>query len=196
MKSLGTIATAGLTAALFFAAAPALAHTGAGTMHGFAAGFAHPLFGADHVLAMVAVGAWAALAGGRALWAWPAAFVAMMIAGALAGMTGAELPIMEAGIALSVLMLGLAVALRAPLHLAAGALVCGVFAVFHGFAHGAELPAGDGAATYVAGFALATALLHAAGLTIGLGLAHARTPWLPRLTGGAVAAAGLVMLVG
>jgi urease accessory protein len=186
-----TLALALLTAA----ATPAFAHTGAGATHGFLAGLAHPFMGLDHVLAMVAVGAWAALKGGRAMWAWPLAFVGLMIAAALLALAGIGAPGAEIGIAVSVLALGILVALRLPLTLAAGAAICGAFAIFHGHAHGAELPAGAGAGAYVTGFVLATIALHAAG--IGLGLLSGRTasPWLARAAGGAVATAGLVLLV-
>jgi len=177
-------------------ATPALAHTGAGATDGLMAGFLHPALGLDHVLAMVAVGLWAGLVGGRAVLAWPAAFVALMVGGALLGMGGMPLPGVEGGIAISVVALGLAVALRAPLPLAAGAAVCGLFAIFHGHAHGAELPEGAGAAAYVVGFALSTTFLHAAGVALGLVLTRVPFAWAPRLAGGAVAATGLLLLVG
>ncbi|KAA2242267.1 HupE/UreJ family protein [Salinarimonas soli] len=187
-----TLALALLTAA----ASPALAHTGVGATHSFLAGVSHPLLGLDHVLAMAAVGAWAGLNGGRAVWAWPLAFVGLMVAAALLALAGVAAPGGEIGIGLSVLVLGTLVALRLPLTLAAGAAICGAFALFHGHAHGAELPAGAGAGSYVAGFVLATAILHAAG--VGLGLASGRlvSPWLARAAGGAVALAGVVLLVG
>jgi urease accessory protein len=184
------------TAATLLVAGPAVAHTGAGSTHGFAAGLLHPLFGLDHVCAMVAVGVWAALAGGRAVWAWPAAFVTVMVAGALLGLQGVALPGVEAAIAVSVVVLGVAVALRLPAPLLVGALVCGAFALFHGHAHGAELPAEASAAAYIAGFALATALLHGAGLALGLLLSEIERTWAPRLVGAAVAETGLVLLAG
>lgn len=184
-----------LALATVAAATPALAHTGAGVTHGFAAGLAHPLMGLDHVLAMVMVGLWAALVGGRAVWAWPAAFVGLMVAAALLALAGLPAPGAEIGIALSVVGLGLLVALRLPLTLAAGAALCGAFAFFHGHAHGAELPAGAGAGAYVAGFVLATAALHGAGIGLGWLAGRGAPSWLPRLAGGAVTAAGLVLLV-
>jgi len=186
---------------LFVAAAtPVLAHSGAaapdlaGAGHGLAAGFVHPFSGADHVLAMAAVGLWAGLVGGRAILAWPLAFLAVMALGAALGLAGFSLPAVEAATALSVVVLGLAAALKAPLPVAAGAAVCGAFALFHGMAHGAELPAAARALTYGIGFMLATALLHAAG--IGAALALARPAWLPRAAGAAVAATGLALLLG
>lgn len=177
-------------------ASPAFAHTGVDSVHGFAAGLAHPMVGADHVLAMVAVGLWAGLIGGRALWAWPAAFVGVMAIGGAIGMAGLGLPWVEAGIGLSVVALGLLVALKAPAPLAVGAALCGAFALFHGHAHGAELPHGMGGITYAAGFLLATAALHAAGIGLALGLARFATPMLTRAAGGAVALAGLALLAG
>jgi urease accessory protein len=182
------------------AATPVLAHSGAaapdlaGAGHGLAAGFVHPFSGADHVLAMAAVGLWAGLVGGRAILAWPLAFLAVMALGAALGLAGFSLPAVEAATALSVVVLGLAAALKAPLPVAAGAAVCGAFALFHGMAHGAELPAAARALTYGIGFMLATALLHAAG--IGAALALARPAWLPRAAGAAVAATGLALLLG
>jgi urease accessory protein len=184
-----------LALALLAAATPALAHTGAGATHGFVAGLAHPLMGLDHVLAMVAVGAWAALRGGRAVWAWPLAFVGLMVAAASLALAGVAAPGAEIGIAVSVLALGLLVALRLPLALATGAAVCGAFAIFHGHAHGAELPAGAGAGAYVTGFVLATVALHGAGIGLGLLAGRTSSPWLARAAGGAVATAGLVLLV-
>ncbi len=185
-----------LALATVAAATPALAHTGAGATHGFAAGLAHPLMGLDHVLAMVMVGLWAALVGGRAVWAWPAAFVGLMVAAALLALAGLPAPGAEIGIALSVVGLGLLVALRLPLTLAAGAALCGAFALFHGHAHGAELPEGAGAGAYIAGFTLATLVLHAAGLWLAVSLARLERAWAPRLAGGAVALAGVVLMVG
>jgi urease accessory protein len=182
--------------ALLASATPALAHTGAGAAHGFGAGLAHPLLGLDHLLAMMAVGLWAALAGGRAVWAWPAAFVVLMVLGAGAAVSGIAAPGVDVGIALSVVGLGLLVALRLPVGVTLGAAVCGAFALFHGHAHGSELPAGAGAGAYIAGFVLATASLHAAGVALGLGIGRVRLPWIAPLAGGAVAMTGLALLAG
>jgi urease accessory protein len=138
-------------------------HPGAG----FGAGFVHPFAGLDHLLAMVAVGLWAAQFGGRYLWAIPLAFVTAMLAGGALGFAGMTLPLLEPMIAASVLALGLLTVLRVRLH-AAGVLLVAVFAVFHGVAHGTELPATAGALPYAAGFVIATALLHLLGLAAGL----------------------------
>ncbi|MDF3060699.1 MAG: hydrogenase/urease accessory protein [Microvirga sp.] len=183
---------AALAMALF--ALPALAHGDGGPAPGLLAGFVHPLFGLDHVLAMVVVGAWAGLVGGRALWAWPAAFVAVMALGAALALHGVPLPWSEAMLSLSLVTGGLAVAARARTAVSLGALLCGGFALFHGHAHGAELPLEAEAARYVVGFCLATALLHGAGVAATVSLSRTRAQWLPRLSGAAVAATGLVLL--
>jgi urease accessory protein len=147
--------------------APALAHTGVEQTNSFAAGIAHPLSGADHILAMVAIGLWAVLAGGRAIWIWPTAFVATMLAGFAASTSGLQIPFVEPVIWSSVIILGLFVALavKAPVWL--GAAIAGLFAFFHGHAHGTEVTATD-VIPYAAGFALATAGLHAAGIGLGV----------------------------
>jgi urease accessory protein len=142
-------------------AAPALAHTGLEHATSFWSGVLHPLTGPDHVLAMVAVGLWAGVNGGRAVWAWPVAFVSVMLVGGALGMMGVTLPMVEPGILASVIVLGLLVLTAARVPVVVGALLVGVFAVLHGYAHGAELPTEAAAISYSAGFALATALLHA-----------------------------------
>jgi urease accessory protein len=189
------------TVAALLALSPtlALAHPGHGDPLGFSHGFMHPLTGLDHVLAMVAVGIFAASLGGRALFAVPASFVALMAAGGALGMAGVELPFVEVGIAASVIVLGSAVASgwkRWPLG-AAMAMV-GAFAVFHGFAHGAEMPANASGLDYAAGFLLATALLHAAGIGAGLAIGRigADAPRFSRALGAVVAVAGLGLLAG
>lgn len=184
-----------LTLLLTGAAAPALAHTGVGSVEGFAQGLLHPLTGLDHVLAMVAVGLWAGLVGGKARIAYPVAFVATMaLAGAWA-MAGGELPGAEIGIAVSIVILGLAIALKASPPLAAGALACGIFAIFHGFAHGAELPESASGFAYAAGFIIATAALHGAGLFLAARLAQ-HAPVLTRVAGGGLVLAGVAILAG
>ncbi len=184
---------AGLVVIASALAGPALAHTGVGAVHGFGAGLLHPLFGVDHLLAMVAVGLWAGLTGGRARLAYPLAFVGMMVLSGLWGMSGAALPGVEIGIAVSVVVLGLAIALRATPPLAAGAAACAIFAIFHGHAHGAELPQGASGLGYALGFVLATAALHGAGLALAELLA-ARAPLLARVAGGGLALAGVAIL--
>lgn len=182
-------------AALILLAAPAHAHVGVGAANSLGAGFDHPFSGLDHMAAMVAVGLWAALKGGRAIWAWPAAFVAVMLAGGALGIAGVALPLVEPGILASVVALGLMVALAADLPVAAGAVVIGFFALFHGHAHGAEIPETAAGLDYLAGFALATALLHGVGAGAGL-LVGARFRGIARLAGAATAATGLGLIAG
>ncbi|KPF72918.1 hypothetical protein IP69_01060 [Bosea sp. AAP35] len=183
----------GLVLVMAALAGPALAHTGVGAVHGFESGLMHPLFGLDHVLAMVAVGLWAGLTGGRARLAYPLAFVGMMILAGLWGMSGALLPGVEIGIAVSVIVLGLAIALKATPPLAAGAAACAIFAIFHGHAHGAELPDGASGMSYAIGFVLATLALHGAGLGLA-GIMATRAPLLARVAGGGLALAGMAIL--
>lgn len=170
----------------------ALAHTGAHTT-GFWAGFGHPFSGADHMLAMVAVGLWASQLGGRAIWAVPAAFVGLMLAGGYLGMAGVALPWVEAAILGSVLVLGLFVARALRLPMLASVSLVGFFALFHGYAHGAEMPSLSGALPYSLGFALATALLHAGGVLAGLRLERLLQDKLTRVAGLAIALGGLYL---
>lgn len=180
------LAAAGIVLAA--AATPALAHPG--HAFGFSSGALHPLGGLDHMLAMAAVGAWAMQMGGRARWIVPLAFVATMVVGAVAGLTGLAVPGVEIGIAASVVVLGALVALGARPQAGTAALVVGLFALFHGVAHGAELPAGTDAAGSIAGLAAATLALH----VVGLGLAAAlRRGLLLRVVGAASAGAGLAL---
>jgi urease accessory protein len=147
---------------------PVLAHTGVGHADTFSHGFWHPLNGLDHVLAMVAVGFYAASLGGRASWLVPSAFVGMMILGGLLGYLGFSLPLVETGIGLSVVLIGLALTFGVRLPTVAAMTVVGLFAVFHGHAHGSE-GAGLGVAfvPFAAGFVIATVSLHMAGITLG-----------------------------
>ena len=147
----------------------ALAHTGAHTS-GFAHGFAHPISGLDHVLAMVMVGLFAYQLGGRALWIVPLAFVSAMSVGGALGVAGIGVPFIEIGIALSVIVLGALVASNARTPVIAAVAVVGFFAIFHGYAHGAEMPANAAALTYAIAFLIATALLHLTGAALGLGI--------------------------
>ncbi|MGJ7484833.1 HupE/UreJ family protein [Variovorax sp. LT2P21] len=177
----------------------ASAHVGAdGAAHhdiGFAQGFLHPFTGMDHLAAMVAVGLWSALIARSdrdVLWA-PVGFAAMLLAGALVGLAGVQVPAVEPMIAASLLVIGLLVVTRLRLPGPAAAALVGVFAVFHGVAHGHELASGHGAPLAIAGMVLATALLHAGGIAIGWALRQ-RTVWLPRVAGAAVALFGAALL--
>lgn len=178
-------------------ATPAFAHVGQGDHGGFLHGFLHPIGGLDHVLAMIGVGLLAAQLGGRALWLVPVSFVAMMVVGGLIGFAGVELPYVEVAIALSVIVIGLLVALDLGLPVAVAMALAGLFAVFHGHAHGMELPEGSAPLDYAAGFVLGTSLLHVAGIGLGLALAQvargARS-WTPRVLGGGMTLAGAALL--
>ena len=188
-----------LTVILALSPTLALAHTGVGDTHGFVHGFAHPIGGLDHVLAMVAVGLFAAHLGGRALVLVPASFVLSMGAGGALGMAGIKLPFVEIAIALSAVVLGAAVALRVSAPTLVAMALVGFFAVFHGYAHGAEMPAAMSGLAYGAGFMLATALLHAAGIAIGLLIGRTDAVIGRRIVqagGGAIALVGIAILAG
>ncbi len=175
------------------------AHTGIGSTHGFLHGFSHPLRGIDHILAMVAVGMFAAHLGGRALWLVPCCFVAMMAVGGTLGISGVGLPFVELGIASSVIVLGALVALQTSMPTVIAMGIVGFFALFHGHAHGAEMPTDASGLTYAAGFMVATALLHVVGIALGLGLAHLASEYSQRIAqvgGAAMAAAGMGILGG
>lgn len=150
----------------------AFAHTGIGHTAGLFHGFEHPIGGIDHVLAMVAVGVFAFVLGGRALWLVPLSFVGMMVAGFALGIAQVELPFVELGIALSSVVIGAAAALGRPMPVALAMALVGVFATFHGHAHGAEMPDTAAGLTYAFGFIAATALLHAAGILAALGVSR------------------------
>ncbi|MEA2930251.1 MAG: urease accessory protein [Hyphomicrobiales bacterium] len=188
-------------AAVLLIAVPvaALAHTGHGDAGGFAHGFLHPVGGLDHVLAMVAVGLFAAHLGGRALLSVPAAFVAAMALGGALGMGGVGLPFVETLIALSVVVVGLAVALRMSVPTLGAIALVGFFAIFHGHAHGAEMPVDASGARYAAGFLLATAHLHGVGILLVLTVARLGESAGRRavqIAGGTMALAGVAILAG
>jgi urease accessory protein len=145
---------------MLLVATPAFAHPGGHGPSGFLDGFLHPLGGLDHTLAMLAVGLFAALLGGRALWAVPASFIIMMLAGGIIGIAGLEIPVVEAGIAASVVVLGAVLVVGRRCLLSMAVMLTGMFAIFHGYAHGAEMPGGAAAALYCLGLVSATALLN------------------------------------
>ena len=174
----------------------AQAHPGLpGHAHGFAGGLTHPLTGLDHICAMIAVGLWAAQRGGRALWAIPLAFVSVMALGGRLGMIGGALPMGETGIATSVLMLGVLIAAAVRLPLVVNVLIVGVFALFHGYAHGAEMPATANGLEFGTGFMLATAGLHLCGISFGLGAKRWASMQLIRCMGGAIAVCGIYFFI-
>jgi urease accessory protein len=189
----GALAVAVLSAAAL-GAGSAQAHTGTGLPGGFLSGFSHPFGGLDHLLAMVSVGLWGAFLGRPLIYLLPVIFPTVMALGAVLAMVGLHLPSVEVGIALSVLVLGgcIALAVKAPVW--AAALIVGAFALFHGYAHGKELPSAADPVGYSAGFVLATGLLHVLG--IGIGTVNSRPIGLvlTRSAGGVIAAAGLWFL--
>jgi urease accessory protein len=182
-----------LSTPLLLAATPAFAHVGQHLGFSAANGFAHPLMGLDHLAAMVAVGLWAAMAGARRIWIWPAAFVVAMLVGGFIGHAGIELPQVEPVIALSVVVLGVLVAAGVSASVPVGVVLIAAFAIFHGHAHGAEAPA-EGWAGYALGFAVATALLHLVGIGVGLGLQRMVGTLPVRALGAVTAVFGIVTL--
>lgn len=174
---------------------PAFAHLDPVEHGSFAAGFSHPLFGLDHILAMVAVGLWAAMQGGRAIWIVPSAFVGTMAVGFAAAIAGIPLPFIEPVILASVIFIGIAIALALPIPTGAVAAMVGFFAFFHGHAHGGELGEA-GAWQFALGFIVATGVLHAAGIGIGLALGRFGGKALSRIAGAATALGGLWLAFG
>jgi urease accessory protein len=181
-------------AALLLVPLVALAHEEKGQAAGFLAGLAHPASGLDHVVAMLAVGLWGAVLGAPAIWLLPVAFPVMMAMGGLLGLLGVPLPGVEVGIAVSAVILGGMVLAEARPPPVLAALVVAVFAIFHGHAHGTELPAGTSALLYSLGFVVATGLLHAAGIAVGASHRSPRGRVLVRAAGGGIGAVGLFFL--
>ena len=189
--NLGRQSSSGFVIALLasMSATSAAAHLLKGEATGFFTGFLHPISGMDHVLAMVAVGLWGAQLGAPAIWVLPVAFPLVMAFGGLLGFLGVPVPGIEYGIAASAILLGAAVMFEIRPPLGVAALLVGLFAIFHGYAHGTELPPGQSAMLYSMGFVIATGALHAVG--IGIGTVH-RWTWGRRL----VRAAGAIVSVG
>ncbi len=181
---------------LMILSGPAAAHIGNGLAGGFTSGLMHPVLGLDHVVAMVAVGLWGAFLGSPAIWLLPVVFPLVMAFGGALGILGVPMPAVETGIALSGIGLGLMVALavRPPIWVAA--LLVGFFAIFHGYAHGAELPTSASPLAFSLGFVISTGLLHLAGIALGT---LTRWPWgegVVRAGGGVIALVGGGFLVG
>ena len=189
-----------ILAAALLLPVPAFAHVGVGSTASFAAGVAHPFSGLDHMTVMVAVGLWAALKGGRALWVWPAAFVGVMLVGGALGMSQSlahvAVPLVEPGILASVVALGLMVALAVDLPVWAGAAIVAVFALLHGHAHGSEVAETVSGAEYMAGFALATATLHLTGIGFAQMMTRAQLRPAIRIAGVACVAVGTGLMAG
>jgi urease accessory protein len=194
MRALSSLLALGLIAL----PTAAFAHTGVGA-HDLVHGFMHPVGGLDHILAMVAVGVFASILGGRALWLVPLSFVGMMAAGFVLGANGITLPYAELAIALSSIVIGGVAALGHRMPMVAAMALVGGFATFHGWAHGTEMPADAGALTYALGFVAATALLHIAGIAAAMGGAavagkYGRT--IAQIAGGLFALGGIGVLAG
>jgi len=171
----------------------AFAHTGHGTS-GLAAGLAHPFFGLDHLLAMVAVGLWAAQSGGRRVWLLPAAFMITLAVGGGIGMQWQHpVPLIETGIALSVLALGLLITLSLKFPVAACMAITALFGLLHGYAHGLELPGSAAPGAYTLGFLSATAVLHLGGIAVGVATRQ-RYAALAKIAGGVIAMSGVGLL--
>jgi urease accessory protein len=197
LKLLHGLSPLQLVALLFLVlcyAQAAEAHVNKGEGVSFLSGFKHPISGLDHVVAMIAVGLWGAQLGAPAIWILPVAFPLVMAFGGMLGLLGVPMPGTEFGIAASAIMLGAAVMLKVRPPLAVAALLVGFFAIFHGYAHGSELPPGENGLLYSLGFVIATGCLHAVGITIGL---VNRGTWgqrAVRFAGAAIALTGVVFL--
>jgi len=183
-----------LMAAAAFLPGAAMAHSGH-EVSGFVSGVVHPVGGADHLLAMLAVGLWAARLGGRSMWLVPLAFVATMVLGNALALSGVTIPLTEQGIGLSVVVLGLLLAVAARFVTPICMAIAAGFALFHGLAHGAEMPLDASGFSYAAGFVIATLALHLIGMILGKLGTEARSGLFTRLTGGAIAMTGMVMVV-
>jgi len=186
-------ARGGLLALLVLALfpAPAMAHEGTGLAGGLAAGFVHPLMGLDHLLAMVSVGLWGAFLGRPLIIALPMLFPSMMAVGGALGMLGLPIPPVELGIAVSVVTLGLMILLAVRAPVAVACAIVALFALFHGYAHGMELPSAADPVGYSAGFVLSTGLLHVVGIALGFARALPFGAMALRAGGGAIALCGL-----
>ena len=184
-----------VVALLMLVPARAFAHATGDVAGGLASGFLHPISGLDHVVAMVAVGLWGTQLGKPAIWILPVTFPIVMAFGGVLGVRGVPMPPVEIGIALSAIVLGavVALALRPPLWAAAS--IVGVFAIFHGYAHGTELPRAAAPLAYGAGFVLTTGMLHVSGIAIGLVNKWPAGAKLVRVCGVVVAAVGVYFLV-
>jgi urease accessory protein len=181
---------------LLFVPGLVFAHAPEGAGGGFLTGFLHPIMGFDHLIAMVAVGLWGAFLGDRALWILPIVFPSIMAVGAALGIMGLGIPLVEFVIALSGVVLGALIALRFKAPLAIAMVLVGIFALFHGYAHGTEMPGQISAFTYGAGFVIGTGLLHLAGIGIGFATRLPRGELMVRGCGGVISVIGLTYLVG
>lgn len=185
-----------LTAVILASPSASLAHEATGVAGGFVSGFTHPFFGWDHVVAMVAVGLWGAFLGPPAIWLLPIVFPLIMAVGASLGIVGVPIPAVEVGIAASAVVLGLLVVMAAKPPLWIAVLIVGTFAIFHGHAHGTELPQAAEPLAYAIGFVIATGLLHLIGILFGVAAGSAIGRVAVRAAGAVIAAVGLGFLTG
>jgi urease accessory protein len=174
----------------------AYAHVGTGISGGLTSGFMHPILGWDHVVAMVAVGLWGAFLGAPAIWVLPVVFPLVMALGGVLGIIGIDIPSVETGIAASAIILGAMVALAARLPIGFAAVIVGIFAVFHGHAHGTELPGAANPLAFSIGFVIATGLLHLCGIALGILVRWPKGKLAVQACGGAIALAGVGFLTG
>lgn len=177
-------------------ASVAQAHEGAGFSGGFISGFLHPIFGWDHVAAMVAVGLWGAFLGSPAIWILPVVFPLVMAFGGALGVMGVPIPAVETGIAASAVVLGAMVAFKVRPPIAVAAVIVGAFAIFHGHAHGTELPSAASPLAYSIGFVISTGLLHLSGIAFGLLVRWPAGTIAVQAGGGLIALAGVGFLTG
>lgn len=196
MRSGIPVTTLVAVAAFTLIASPAFAHSGAGYGGGFASGFLHPIVGWDHVAAMVAVGLWGAFLGAPSIWLLPVVFPLVMAIGAVMGILGVPVPAVETGIALSAVVLGLMIALAVKAPIWISAVIVGLFAVFHGYAHGTELPGSANVFAYAVGFVTATGLLHLIGIAFGYPVKWPAGRMAVRSAGGLISLAGVAFLAG
>lgn len=179
-----------------FVAGAAFAHTETGALGGFVSGVTHPAFGIDHLVAMVAVGLWGAFLGAPALWILPVVFPLVMAFGGVLGISGVPLPGVEIWIALSAIILGLCVMLAWRPQIWIAAVIIAAFAIFHGHAHGAELPEAASPLIYAIGFVLATGMLHLCGIALGALTKSTAGSYAVRAGGGVISLVGLAFLTG
>jgi urease accessory protein len=196
MSRRGLVLLFALALAVSYSAAPATAHTGGGYGGGLIAGLAHPILGWDHVAAMVAVGLWGAFLGAPSIWILPVVFPLVMALGAVVGILGIPVPAVETGIALSAVVLGLMIVFAARPPIWVAAVIVGAFAIFHGYAHGTELPATANAFAYAVGFVIATGFLHMLGIAFGLLAKWPAGRVAVRGAGGLISLAGIAFLTG
>jgi urease accessory protein len=185
-----------MTVMLLVVMQPLAAHTTGGAIGGLGSGLGHPFMGVDHLLAMLAVGIWAYRLGGAAIWKIPLVFVLTLLIGANVGLAGFHLPFVEPVIAASVMVFGLLLVMKSRFMPGLASLLVALFALFHGYAHGVEMPLAASPLAYITGFVLATISLHVLGVMLGYLMQRSAQTMLLRVSGFGLASAGLLLLVG